>query len=89
MLKAHHATGCLTSITSAMFGLAALIRHHLASGRIDFDEIENENDDASVEGIGIETIKILAYKRVETSHKLCLVCKKALGKFVICSVKFS
>ena len=57
-LKAHCAAGCLTSIASAMFGLAALIRRHLASGRIDSDEIKNEteheNDDASVEGMGRE-----------------------------------
>ena len=63
MLKAHRATSCLTSIASAMFDLAALIRRHLASGRTDSDEIENENEhennDASVEGMGIETVKIL------------------------------
>ena len=63
MLKAHCAIGCLTSIASAMFGLAALIRRRLASGRTDSDEIENENEhknnDASVEGMGIETVKIL------------------------------
>lgn len=67
MLKAHHAAGCLTSIASAMFGLAALIHRHLTSGRTDFNEIKNETDDASVEGMGIETVKILAQKRVETS----------------------
>ena len=58
MLKAHCAASCLTSIASTMFGLAALIRRHLASSRTDFDEIENENkhenDDASVEGMGRE-----------------------------------
>ena len=63
MLKAHCATGCLTSITSAMFGLAALIRRRLASGQTDSDEIKNENEhennDASVEGMGIEIVKIL------------------------------
>ena len=53
MLKAHRATSCLTSIAFAMFGLAALIHRHLTSGRIDSDEIENEND-ASVEGMGRE-----------------------------------
>ena len=63
MLKAHRAAGCLTSIASAMFGLVALIRPCLASGRTDSDKIENENehenDDASMEGMGIETVKIL------------------------------
>ena len=63
MLKAHRAAGCLTSIASAMFGLTALICSRFASGRTDFDEIENENEhennDASVEGMGIETVKIL------------------------------
>ena len=63
MLKAHRAAGCLTSIASAMFGLIALVRHRLASDRTDFDEIKNENehenDDTSVEGMGIETVKIL------------------------------
>ena len=41
MLKAHRAAGCLTSIASAMFGLTALICSRFASGRTDFDEIEN------------------------------------------------
>ena len=63
MLKAHRAAGCLTSIASEMFGLIALIRPRLALGRTDSDEIENENehenDDTSVEGMGIETVKIL------------------------------
>ena len=57
MLKAHRVAGCLTSIASALFGLATLIHRHLASGRIDFDEIENENEhenDALVEGMGRE-----------------------------------
>ena len=59
MLKAHRVAGCLTSITSAMFGLVALIRRHLALGRTDSDEIENENEhehenDALVEGMGRE-----------------------------------
>ena len=62
-LKAHRAAGCLTSIASAVFDLVALIRPRLASGRTDSDEIENENehenDDASMEGMGIETVKIL------------------------------
>ena len=61
MLKAHRAVDCLTSIAFAMFGLAALIPRRLALGRIDSDKIENENknNDASVEGMGIETVKIL------------------------------
>ena len=57
MLKAHRVAGCLTSIASALFGLATLIHRHLASGRTDFDEIENENEhenDALVEGMGRE-----------------------------------
>ena len=65
MLKAHRAIGCLTSIASAMFGLAALIPCRLALGRIDSDKIENENknNDASVEGMGIETVKILNWRK--------------------------
>ena len=70
MLKAHRAAGCLTSIASAMFGLTALICSRFASGRTDFDEIENQNDDASVEGMEIETVKLLAQKRVETSPEI-------------------
>ena len=88
MLKAHRAAGCLTSIAFAMFGLTALIRHRLALGRTNYDEIKNENDDASVEGMGIETVKILAQKELRLAQKFCLVRKKALGKFFICSVNF-
>jgi hypothetical protein len=57
LLKAHRAAGCLTSIASAMFGLAALIRRRLASGRTDSDENENDNDDNDVvlaDGVGRE-----------------------------------
>ncbi|XP_043708187.1 probable xyloglucan glycosyltransferase 12 isoform X2 [Telopea speciosissima] len=46
LLRAHRAAGCLTSIASAMFGLAAAVRRRLASGRTDSEigsEIENEN----------------------------------------------
>ncbi|XP_042499351.1 probable xyloglucan glycosyltransferase 12 [Macadamia integrifolia] len=46
LLRAHRAAGCLTSIASAMFGIAAAVRRRLASGRTDSDigsEIENEN----------------------------------------------
>jgi len=42
LLKAHRAAGCLTSIGTAMFGLAAAIRRRVASGRTDS---ENDNDD--------------------------------------------
>ncbi|KAJ4962237.1 hypothetical protein NE237_022176 [Protea cynaroides] len=44
LLRAHRAAGCLTSIGSAMFGLAAAVRRRLVSGRTDFEtgsEIEN------------------------------------------------
>ncbi|POO03741.1 Nucleotide-diphospho-sugar transferase [Trema orientale] len=37
LLKAHRAAGCLTNIASAMFGLAAVVRRRLASGRTDAD----------------------------------------------------
>lgn len=43
LLKAHRAAGCLTSIGTAMFGLAAAIRRRVASGRTDS---ENDNDDS-------------------------------------------
>ncbi|KAF8406172.1 hypothetical protein HHK36_008252 [Tetracentron sinense] len=42
LLKAHKAAGCLTSIASAMFGLVAIIRRRVNSGRTD-SETENEN----------------------------------------------
>ncbi|XP_068656024.1 probable xyloglucan glycosyltransferase 12 [Aristolochia californica] len=44
LLKAHRAAGCLTSIASAMFGLAAAIRRRVASGRTDSD-IGNEGQE--------------------------------------------
>uniref|UniRef100_A0A5B7AMJ0 Putative glycosyl transferase family 2 family protein n=1 Tax=Davidia involucrata TaxID=16924 RepID=A0A5B7AMJ0_DAVIN len=37
LLKAHKAAGCLTSIASAMLGIAAAIRRRVASGRTDVD----------------------------------------------------
>ncbi|XP_042498065.1 probable xyloglucan glycosyltransferase 12 [Macadamia integrifolia] len=46
LLRAHRAAGCLTSIASAMLGLAAAVRRRLASGTTDSEigsEIENEN----------------------------------------------
>ncbi|KAL6317307.1 hypothetical protein AAG906_030060 [Vitis piasezkii] len=48
LLKAHKAAGCLTSIASAMFGLAAAVRRRVASGRTDTDNdngggMEQEN----------------------------------------------
>lgn len=44
LLKAHRAAGCLTSIGTAMFGLAAAIRRRVASGRTDSDSDDAEND---------------------------------------------
>ncbi|KAF3447478.1 hypothetical protein FNV43_RR12664 [Rhamnella rubrinervis] len=45
LLKAHRAAGCLTSIGSAMFGLAAAVRRRVASGRTDTDaDIDNDVD---------------------------------------------
>ncbi|KAF8410261.1 hypothetical protein HHK36_002786 [Tetracentron sinense] len=35
LLKAHKAAGCLTSIASAMFGLVAVVKRRVASGRTD------------------------------------------------------
>lgn len=43
LLKAHRAAGCLTSIGSAMFGLAATVRRRVASGRTDTDN-DADND---------------------------------------------
>ncbi|KAL5558712.1 hypothetical protein UlMin_034923 [Ulmus minor] len=37
LLKAHKAAGCLTSIASTMFGLAATVRRRVASGHTDND----------------------------------------------------
>ncbi|KAK9946344.1 hypothetical protein M0R45_011813 [Rubus argutus] len=37
LLKAHRAAGCLTSLGSAMLGLASAIRRRVASGRTDTD----------------------------------------------------
>ncbi|KAM0968227.1 hypothetical protein ACFX2I_016556 [Malus domestica] len=37
LLRAHRAAGCLTSIGSAMLGLASAIRRRIASGRMDTD----------------------------------------------------
>ncbi|XP_058080506.1 probable xyloglucan glycosyltransferase 9 [Magnolia sinica] len=44
LLKAHKAAGCLSSIASAAFGLAAVVRRRLASGRTDSEmAAESEN----------------------------------------------
>lgn len=44
LLKAHKAAGCLTSIASAMFGLAAAVRRRVAAGRTDtITDADNEN----------------------------------------------
>lgn len=67
LLKAHRAAGCLTSIGSAMFGVAAAIRRRVASGRTDSDvaDHDDEMDAARAAGVGREkenpTIKTTFY----------------------------
>ncbi|XP_068653772.1 probable xyloglucan glycosyltransferase 12 [Aristolochia californica] len=48
LLKAHRAAGCLTSIASAMFGLAAAIRRRVASGRTDSDTGNDEQENPTI-----------------------------------------
>lgn len=44
LLKAHKAAGCLTSIASALFSVASVVRRRVASGRTDSaDNIASEN----------------------------------------------
>ncbi|XP_054819710.1 probable xyloglucan glycosyltransferase 12 isoform X1 [Prosopis cineraria] len=43
LLKAHRAAGCLTSIGSALLGLASAVKRRVASGRTDADA-DNENE---------------------------------------------
>lgn len=56
LLKAHRAAGCLTSIGTAMFALAAAIRRRVASGRTDSDNDadDSQNDVISSAGGGRE-----------------------------------
>ncbi|KAG9440657.1 hypothetical protein H6P81_020822 [Aristolochia fimbriata] len=48
LLKAHRAAGCLTSIASAMFGLAAAIRRRVASGKTDSDITNDERENPTI-----------------------------------------
>ncbi|KAM5565926.1 putative xyloglucan glycosyltransferase 12 [Rosa sericea] len=51
LLKAHRAAGCLTSLGSAMLGLASAIRRRVASGRTDTDG-DGDGDDSEPRGGG-------------------------------------
>ncbi|KAA8528436.1 hypothetical protein F0562_035791 [Nyssa sinensis] len=59
LLKAHKAAGCLTSIASAMFGLAAAIRRRVASGRTDADA-DADNDSETTRNIAPENLTVRA-----------------------------
>ncbi|XP_050365787.1 probable xyloglucan glycosyltransferase 12 [Argentina anserina] len=50
LLRAHRAAGCLTSLGSAMLGLASAIRRRVASGRTDTDP--DEDTDSGTRGGG-------------------------------------
>ncbi|KAL6983051.1 putative xyloglucan glycosyltransferase 12 [Sarracenia purpurea var. burkii] len=58
LLKAHRAAGCLTSIGSAMLGLADAIRRRVASGRTDTDDTDNDagtSSDADAENLTVKS----------------------------------
>nr|DAD41591.1 TPA_asm: hypothetical protein HUJ06_015914 [Nelumbo nucifera] len=62
LLKAHRAAGCLTSIASAMFGLASAIRRRVASGRTDSDSgNDNENENPTVKNRFYSCIKVFLW----------------------------
>ncbi|KAF8404833.1 hypothetical protein HHK36_009722 [Tetracentron sinense] len=65
LLKAHKAAGCLTSIASAMFGLVAIIRRRVASGRTD-SESENEvgNENQTIKSRFYSCIKVFLWLSV-------------------------
>ncbi|KAL5988302.1 putative xyloglucan glycosyltransferase 12 [Asimina triloba] len=50
LLKAHKAAGCLTSVASATFGLAAAVRRRLASGRTDSETTSEAEENPTVKG---------------------------------------
>ncbi|XP_059637259.1 probable xyloglucan glycosyltransferase 12 [Cornus florida] len=57
LLKAHRAAGCLTSIASAMFSVAAAIRRRVAAGRTDADP---DNDTGPSANIAPENLTVKA-----------------------------
>ncbi|EHA8589448.1 putative xyloglucan glycosyltransferase 12 [Cocos nucifera] len=48
LLKAHRAAGCLTSLASAVFGLASAVRRRVASGRTDSDAASSPLEESPV-----------------------------------------
>ncbi|KAK9270784.1 hypothetical protein L1049_026368 [Liquidambar formosana] len=71
LLKAHKAAGCLTSIASAMFGLAAAVRRRVASGRTDTDTDTDinaggnrENENPAVKNRFYSCIKVFLWLSV-------------------------
>ncbi|XP_010941966.1 probable xyloglucan glycosyltransferase 9 [Elaeis guineensis] len=48
LLKAHRAAGCLTSLASAVFGLASAVRRRVASGRTDSDAASSSPEESPV-----------------------------------------
>ncbi|XP_058069686.1 probable xyloglucan glycosyltransferase 9 [Magnolia sinica] len=58
LLKAHKAAGCLTSIGSAAFGLAAAVRRRFASGRMDSETANEVEENPTVKGRFYSCIKL-------------------------------
>lgn len=70
LLKAHRAAGCLTSIASATFGLAAAVRRRVASGRTDTDDADTNRGDTGRENL---TVKTRFYSCIKVFLSLSLV----------------
>ncbi|XP_077233926.1 cellulose-synthase-like C12 [Tasmannia lanceolata] len=60
LLKAHKAAGCLSSIATAMFGLAGAVRRRFAAGKTDADS-ENPIENSTVRSRFYSCIKVLLF----------------------------
>lgn len=62
LLKAHRAAGCLTSLGSAMLGLASAIRRRVASGRTDTDtDTDRDRENPAVKSRFYFCIKLFLF----------------------------
>ncbi|GMH16483.1 hypothetical protein Nepgr_018324 [Nepenthes gracilis] len=78
LLKAHRAAGCLSSIASATFGLAAEIRRRVKAGRTDSEDLaaDNYNESRMVRARSYLVIKaLLIISLVLLCFELAAYCK--------------
>lgn len=73
LLKAHKAAGCLTSIASTMFSLAAAVRRRVASGRTDSDANDAETETVDTREHENPTIKSRFYSCIKVFLWLSVV----------------